>query len=54
VGRAKRLKRRVQLRRVESSFETPDCEVMSLGAEEFESNLRNWQLQNNGKKEVRL
>jgi hypothetical protein len=33
----------------ESSFETPACQDMSLEAEEL-----NWQLQTNGKKEIRL
>jgi hypothetical protein len=32
---AKWLKKRVQLRRMESSFETPGSEDMSLGAEEL-------------------
>jgi hypothetical protein len=32
----------------ESNFVTPACRDMSLGAEEL--NLRNWQLQTNGKK----
>jgi fructosamine-3-kinase len=34
--------------RVESSFETPACRDMSLGAEEL-----SWQLQKNGKKGIR-
>jgi hypothetical protein len=38
----------------ESSFSMPACQDMSLGAEErIEPSLWNWQLQNNGKKEIR-
>jgi hypothetical protein len=33
------------------SFETPACQNMSLG---IEVSLLNWQLQNNGKKGIRL
>jgi hypothetical protein len=38
-----------QSSRVVSSFETPACRDISLGAEEL-----SWQLQNNGKKGIRL
>jgi hypothetical protein len=43
----------VESNRIE--FETPACQDMNLGAWKWiESSLRNWRLQNNGKKEIRL
>jgi hypothetical protein len=49
VVRAKWLKEKVQLRRIEPSFETSSCWDMSLGAEELNS-VDSWRIM--GKKEL--